>query len=94
MHLKSVQLQDVFHHAPSYRKQGHNINFLFFDPSSQEVMIYTDYCYFVKTVLPPFAAMAPSKKVLATVSRGQLPSFCRIGIGGCNNFALGFTGGS
>jgi len=38
--------------------------------------------------------MAPSKKVLATVSNGQLPSFCRIGRGGCNNLALGFTGGS
>ena len=38
--------------------------------------------------------MAPSKKVLATVSNGQLPSFCRIGRGGCNSLALGFTGGS
>lgn len=68
--------------------------YLFFDLSSQKVMTYTDYCYFVKIVISPFAAMAPSKKVLATVSRGQLPSFCRIGTGGCNNFALGFTGGS
>jgi len=38
--------------------------------------------------------MAPSKKVLATVSNGQLPSFCRIGRGGCSSLALGFTGGS
>lgn len=45
-------------------------------------------------IISLFAAMAPSKKVLATVSRGQLPSFCRIGRGGCNNLALGFTGGS
>ena len=38
--------------------------------------------------------MAPSKKVLATVSRGQLPSFCKIGRGGCNSLAFVFTAGS
>jgi len=54
--------------------------------------IYFGYNYLVKG--SPFAAMAPSKNVLATVRRGQFPSFCRIGTGGCNNLALGFTGGS
>ena len=41
----------------------------------------------------PLAAMAPSKKPLETVSRGQLVSKGLMGGGGCSSWALGSTSG-
>lgn len=42
----------------------------------------------------PFAAIAPSKKPLDTVSRGQLVSRGLMGGGGCSSWALGSTSGT
>lgn len=42
----------------------------------------------------PFAAMAPSKKPLDTVSKGQLVSRGLMGGGGCSSCALGSTSGT
>lgn len=42
----------------------------------------------------PFAAIAPSKKPLDTVSRGQLVSRGLMGGGGCSSCALGSTSGT
>lgn len=62
---------------------------------------YWDYKLYVcmnlswfKSYYSPFAAMAPSKKPLDTVSRGQLVSRGLMGGGGCSSCALGSTSGT
>lgn len=52
------------------------------------------YCESANNADSPFAAMAPSKKPLDTVSKGQLVSRGLMGGGGCSSCALGSTSGT
>lgn len=56
-------------------------------------MVYV-YVHVSRLMDSPFAAMAPSKKPLDTVSRGQLVSRGLMGGGGCSSCALGSTSGT